>query len=215
MIQMIDPGLEKYAEAHSSKPNTLLQELETYTYENCGQPQMVTGSLQGAMLRLLVRLTGARNILEIGLFTGYSALTMAEALPEDGKITSCEIDKKNAAIARSFIERSPHSAKIDIRMGPALQTLANLNGPFDLAFLDADKENYCSYYDIVLPLLRPGGLLVADNVLWSGKVLDPKEETDRAIADFNNKVVADPDVEVVLLTLRDGVSLIQKLSTQR
>lgn len=215
MIQMIDPALEKYAEAHSGKPNLLLQELEAHTYENCEQPQMVTGALQGALLRLLVRLTGARNILEIGLFTGYSALTMAEALPEDGKITSCEIDNNNAAIARSFIERSPHSARIDIRMGPALHTLADLSGPFDLAFLDADKENYCNYYDLILPLLRPGGLLVADNVLWSGKVLDPREDTDHAIAEFNDKVVADSAVEVVLLTLRDGVSLIQKLNTQR
>lgn len=210
MIQMIDPDLEKYAESHSLQPNDLLQELQRYTYQNCEIPQMVTGSLEGALLRMLVRLTGAARILEIGLFTGYSALTMAEVLPEGGSITSCEIDEKNAAIARSFIERSLHREKIVIRLGQALDTLASLNGPFDLAFLDADKENYSAYYDLTLPLLRPGGLLVADNVLWSGKVLDPTEETDHALVEFNRRVVEDPAVEVVLLPVRDGVSLIRK-----
>jgi len=212
MIQLIDPALDTYAEKHSRQPAPLLRELEAYTYDNCDLPQMVTGSLEGALLRMLVQLTGARDILEVGLFTGYSALSMAEVLPDGGTITSCEIDEGNAAIAQSFIDRSPHGGKISIRMGPALDSLAHLSGPFDLAFLDADKENYCQYFDLVLPLLRPGGLLVADNVLWSGKVLDPKEVTDHALVAFNDKVSGDPAVEVVLLTVRDGVSLIRKLS---
>lgn len=210
MIQIIDPELEKYAEDHSQGHDALLQELQDYTYEHCKWPQMVTGSLQGSLLRMLVQITGARNILEIGLFTGYSALTMAKVLPDDGRVVSCEIDEGNAAVARSFIERSPHGDKIEIRLGPALDTLATLEGPFDLAFLDADKENYCVYYDAVLPLLRSGGLLVADNVLWSGKVLDPQEVTDRALVEFNDKLAKDPAVEVALLTVRDGVSLIRK-----
>jgi caffeoyl-CoA O-methyltransferase len=211
MIQLIDPALDTYSEKHSRQPSPLLKELEAYTYENCDLPQMVTGSLEGALLRMLVQLTGARTILEVGLFTGYSALSMAEVLPRVGTITSCEIDEGNAAIAQSFIDRSPHGGKISIRMGPALNSLAGLKGPFDLAFLDADKENYCHYYDLVLPLLRPGGLLVADNVLWSGKVLDPKDETDHALVAFNDKVSSDPAVEVVLLTVRDGLSLIRKM----
>jgi len=210
MIQIIDPELEKYAESHSHKHDALLQELQDYTYQNCKWPQMVTGSLQGALLRMLVQLTGAKDILEIGLFTGYSALTMADMLPEGGRITSCEVDKNNAAVARSFIERSPHADRIDIRLGPALETLRGLDGPFDLVFLDADKENYSSYYDAVLPLLKPGGLLVADNVLWSGKVLNPSEASDLALVEFNAKVAGDPAVEVVVLTVRDGVSLIRK-----
>ena len=210
MIKLIDPALDTYAENHSLQPSPLLRELEAYTYENCDLPQMVTGSLEGALLRMLVRLTGARHILEIGLFTGYSALSMAEALPKDGTITSCEIDDGNAAVARSFIDRSPHGSRITIRMGPALETLSGLSGPYDLAFLDADKENYCGYYDSVLPLLRPGGLLVADNVLWSGKVLHPTQETDHELVAFNDKVRQDPGVEVVILTVRDGVSLIRK-----
>ena len=211
MIKLIDPALDTYSEKHSRQPSPLLKELEAYTYENCDLPQMVTGSLEGALLRMLVQLTGARTILEVGLFTGYSALSMAEVLPRDGTITSCEIDEGNAAIAKSFIDRSPHVGKISIRIGPALNSLAGLKGPFDLAFLDADKENYCQYYDLVLPLLRPGGLLVADNVLWSGKVLDPKDETDYALAAFNDKAAGDSATEVVLLTIRDGVSLIRKL----
>jgi caffeoyl-CoA O-methyltransferase len=211
MIPLIDPELEKYAEAHSVQHDDLLAELERYTYENCDSPQMVCGSLEGALLRMLVKLTGARNILEIGLFTGYSALTMADALPDNGRITSCEIDDKNASIARSFMERSPHGEKIEIHVGSALDTLTRLEGPFDLAFLDADKENYCGYYELLMPLLKSGGLLVADNTLWSGRVLSPDAETDRALVDFNARVSKDPAVEVVLLTLRDGVSLIRKL----
>lgn len=211
MIPLIDPELEKYAEAHSHRHNDLLQELERYTYENCKSPQMVTGSLVGALLRMLVQLTGAKRVLEIGLFTGYSAMSMAEVLPDGGKITSCELDENNAAIARSFIERTQFAEKIEIRLGPALETLAGLGGPFDLAFLDADKENYCGYYDLVMPLLRSGGLFVADNVLWSGRVLDPSEATDHALVEFNERVALDPAVEVLLLPLRDGVSLIRKL----
>jgi caffeoyl-CoA O-methyltransferase len=210
MIQIIEPELEDYAEKHSHQHNPLLQELQDYTYRHCEWPQMVTGSLQGSLLRMLVQITAAKNILEIGLFTGYSSLTMAEVLPAGGGIVSCEIDENNAAVARSFIERSPDADKIEIRLGPALETLESLRGPFDLAFLDADKENYSAYYDAVLPLLRPGGLLIADNVLWSGRVLDPDTEADHALVAFNKKVAGDPAVEVALLTVRDGVSVIRK-----
>lgn len=210
MIQLIDPALDSYSEKHSYPPSALLKELDAYTYAHCALPQMVTGPLEGALLRILVQLIDARRILEVGLFTGYSALTMAEVLPEDGTIVSCEIDADTAQVARSFIDRSPHGKKITIRVGPALQTIDGLAGPFDLVFLDADKENYSNYFDQVLPKLRSGGLLVADNVLWSGNVLEPKEETDHAIVDFNDKVAQDAAVDVAVLTVRDGVSLIRK-----
>src|SRR3990172_4434915 len=173
-------------------------------------PQMLTGPLEGAFLATLVRLTRARRVIEIGLFTGYSALSMAEALPDDGRIVSCEISADNAAIARRFFERSAHGGKIEIRMGPALETLKSLEESFDLAFVDADKENYIAYFEALMPKLAPGGLIVADNVLWSGTVLDPKEASDRAIVAFNDHVARDPRVEVVMLPLRDGVSLIRK-----
>ena len=173
---------------------------------------MLIGPFEGALLAMLVRLTGARRVLEIGTFTGYSALCMAEALPAKGKLTTCEIKPERADIARSFFARSPHGHKIKIHLGPALETLAGLpvSASFDFVFLDADKENYVNYYEAVLPCLRPGGLIVADNVLWSGRVLAPKKKSDRAVVRFNNHVRRDPRVECVMLPVRDGVSLIRK-----
>lgn len=210
MIPIILPAIEDYCRAHSVAASPLRNELYAHTHAHCKLPQMLTGPLEGAFLAMLVRLTRARRIIEIGLFTGYSALSMAEALPADGRIVSCEISADNAAIARRFFERSPHGGKIEIRMGPALETLKSLEGPFDLAFVDADKENYIAYFEALVPKLAPGGLIVADNVLWSGTVLDPKEASDRAIVAFNDHVARDARVEVVMLPLRDGVSLIRK-----
>lgn len=212
MDNIVPKLIEDYAAAHSQTPSPLLDELEAHTHAHCALPQMLVGRLEGGLLKMLVRLTGARRILEIGLFTGYSALTMAEALPEGGTIVSCEINKETAAIAQSFFDRSPHGRKISLRLGPALDTLATLpkDALFDLVFVDADKENYANYYDAALPLLRPGGLLVADNVLWSGAVLDPKRDSDRALVEFNHKVHQDPRVEHVMLTVRDGVMLVYK-----
>lgn len=210
MEPIVDPPVETYAAEHSTRPNALLKEVEKYTYANVEMPQMVVGDLEAAVLQMLVKLTGAERILEIGLFTGYSAIAMAQALGGEGSIISCELSEDNASIAQSFIDKSPDAHKIEIRIGPALETIPTLEGPFDLVFMDADKENYSNYYDLVLPKLRTGGIIAADNVLWSGKVLDPQEESDRALVAFNNKVQADPTVENVLLTVRDGVMLIRK-----
>jgi caffeoyl-CoA O-methyltransferase len=210
VIPIILPAIEDYCRAHSVAASPLRDELYVHTHAHCKLPQMLTGPLESAFLAMLVRLTRARRIVEIGLFTGYSALSMAEALPADGRIVSCEISADNAAIARRFFERSPHGGKIEIRMGPALETLKSLEGPFDLAFVDADKENYIAYFEALVPKLAPGGLIVADNVLWSGTVLDPKEASDRAIVAFNDHVARDPRVEVVMLPVRDGVSLIRR-----
>ncbi|HEY8554251.1 MAG TPA: class I SAM-dependent methyltransferase, partial [Burkholderiales bacterium] len=185
---------------------------QAYTTRNCADAQMVVGPLEAALLQLLVRLSGARRVLEIGTFTGYSALAMAEALPPDGRLITCEIDPKHADIAERFFARSPHGKKIALRRGPALETLAALDGeaPFDLVFIDADKENYGNYYERALSLLRSGGLIVADNVLWYGKVLAPQAASDRAMAHFNERVRSDTRVECVMLPLRDGVSVIRK-----
>ncbi|MBI5613067.1 MAG: class I SAM-dependent methyltransferase [Gammaproteobacteria bacterium] len=213
MLPILPQPFEDYCAAHSSAPSPLLDELERHTRTHCALSQMLVGPLEGAFLKMLVRLTGARRILEIGLFTGYSALTMAEALPEDGALISCDIDAANAAIAQAFFDRSPHGRKITIRLGVALDTLSTLPAErvFDMVFLDADKENYINYYEAVLPRLKPGGLIVADNVLWSGKVLNPIEKSDHAIVAFNAHVRADPRVEKVMLGVRDGVLLIRKL----
>ena len=171
---------------------------------------MLTGRLEGGFLRLMVRAFQARRIVEIGMYTGYSALSMAEALPDDGKLITCEVNPEAEAIARRYFRESPHRDKIEIRMGPALQTLEKLEGPFDFAFIDADKENYPSYYELCLERLRPGGAIAVDNVLWSGRVLDPQDEETRAIATLNERVSKDDRVDHVLLTIRDGVMLVIK-----
>ncbi len=212
MDAIIPKAIDDYCAAHSAPPSALRQELADYTLRHCAQPQMLVGALEAALLQMLVRVSSARRLLEIGLYTGYSALAMAEALPDDGEITSCDINPQTSAIAQSFFDRSPHGRKIAVRLGPALTTLKTLSAdrPFDFAFLDADKENYPAYYEALLPLLRPGGLLAADNALWSGRVLDPKEKTDHALVTFNQGVQVDPRVENVLLPVRDGVMLVRK-----
>ncbi|MCR4301125.1 MAG: class I SAM-dependent methyltransferase [Sulfuricaulis sp.] len=212
MKPIISRKIEEYCLRHSSARNTLLRELERYTQMHCDYPQMLIGPHEGALLSLLVRLTGARRVLEIGTFTGYSALCMAEALPKNGRLVSCEINPERAAIARSFFKRSQYRNKIKIRVGPALETLASppRSTRFDFVFIDADKENYVNYYQAVLPRLQTGGVIVADNVLWSGRVLAPKNKTDRAVVKFNKHVRRDPRVECVMLPIRDGVSLIRK-----
>ena len=210
MTPLVAQDLEDYARAHSDPASPLLEELRAETFASVASPQMQVGPLEGALLRMLVRLTGARRLLEVGMFTGYSALCMAEGLPDDGTLLTCELDPKAEAVARRYFARSPHGKKIQVAMGPALQTMAKLAPPFDLVFIDADKENYLHYYQRALELLRPGGLIVADNVLWSGKVLKPEAASDHAIVAFNQKVVADPRVERVLLTVRDGMMLARK-----
>jgi caffeoyl-CoA O-methyltransferase len=210
MRAIIPKLIDDYATGHSSAPSALLRELAAYTQAHCENPQMLIGPLAGRLLQLLVRLGNVRSILEIGMFTGYSALHMAEALPDDGHIVCCELDGDRANIARGFFARSPHGHKIEIRIGRALDTLAGLRGPFDMVLIDADKESYITYYEAVLPMLASGGLVVADNVLWSGRVLRPESASDRAMAAFNQHVAADERVENVLLTVRDGITLARR-----
>jgi caffeoyl-CoA O-methyltransferase len=209
-LTLVPEAIEAYAQAHSEKPSALFEALREETRAKTTAPQMQVGPLEGAFLRLLVRLCGARRILEIGMFTGYSGLMMAEGLPDDGELITCEVDPKAEEIARRYFAKSPHGKKITVRMGSALETIRTLKGPLDLVFIDADKENYSNYFDAVLPLLRKGGLLVADNTLWSGRVLSPQSESDRAIVAFNVKVAGDTRVEKVLLTVRDGMTLAYK-----
>jgi caffeoyl-CoA O-methyltransferase len=212
MQRLIPEEIERYAEEHTEGLDPLFDELRRETFAKMADPQMQVGRVEGTLLKLLVKMSGARRALEIGMFTGYSALMMAEGLPEGGELVTCDIDPKAQEIAQRYFSRSPHGRKIAIRMGPALETIATLSPPFDFVFIDADKESYPSYYEAVLPLLAQGGLIVADNVLWSGKVLDPKAASDRAIVRFNDAVAADPRVEKVLLTVRDGMLLVRKKS---
>ncbi len=209
-LTLVPEQIEAYAEAHTETPLPIFDALREETYAKMNQPQMQVGRIEGSFLRLLVRVSQAKRILEIGMFTGYSALMMAEGLPDDGELITCDVDSKAEAMAKRYFAQSPHGKKIKVRMGPALETIKTLKGPLDMVFIDADKENYSRYYDAVIPLLRKGGLLVADNVLWSGRVLRPEQESDRAIVAFNDKVTKDSRVEKVLLTVRDGMMLAVK-----
>ncbi len=173
-------------------------------------PGMLTGTIEGRFLEQLVFVSGARRVLELGTFTGYSALSMAAALPDGGRIDTCDIEPKHVEVARRYIARSPHGSKIRIHLGPALETIAHLEGEFDLVFIDADKPNYASYYEAVLPRLPERGLIAIDNTLWSGRVLDPQDDHSRAIAALNDRIVADERVIAVQLTIRDGVTLVRR-----
>jgi caffeoyl-CoA O-methyltransferase len=161
---------------------------------------------------MLTQLVGATHVLEVGMFTGYSALCFAEALPKEGTVTTCEIDETSAALARRYFARSPQGHKITVRMGPALETMRAINGRYDVIFIDADKQNYLNYYRRAKELLSPNGVIVIDNVLWNGDVLlhPAPDERTAAIQDLNQAVASDPDVSAVLLTVRDGVFLIRR-----
>ena len=212
-MNLVSEAIEQYAQRATTPPPPLLEELRSVTYARTRVPQMQVGPLEGMLLHLLVRLSGARRGIEVGMFTGYSALMMAAALPDDGSLITCDIDPEAEAIARSFFARSPDGRKIDVRIAPALDTLRTLSGPFDFAFIDADKSNYVRYYEAILPLLRPGGWIAADNTLWSGNVLRPAPEQDadtRALVEFSRHVHDDPRVDQTLMTVRDGVTLIWK-----
>jgi caffeoyl-CoA O-methyltransferase len=204
-------GLARYIEENVGPVSPLLEELERETREKTDRPGMLTGRMEGAFLRMLVRVVGAKKVLEIGTFTGYSALMMAEGLPPDGELVTCEVSKEYASIARRYFRRSPHGSKIRLALGPALDTLRGIpGGSVDFVFIDADKELYTRYYEEGLRILRSGGVIAADNVLWYGQVLSPQDEQTRAIVEFNRHVKADGRVEKVMLPVRDGVYLIRK-----
>jgi caffeoyl-CoA O-methyltransferase len=210
MFRFIDEAVEQFAHDHTKAESELYVRLRNETYATMKSPQMQVGRIEGRFLKMLVRLTGARNVLEIGMFTGYSALMMAEGLPDDGHLITCDVDPKAEAIARRYFSESPDGHKIEIRMGPALETIKSLKGPIDMVFIDADKTNYSNYYEAVMPLVRPRGLIVADNVLWSGRVLHPDSSDDHAIVAFDKLVQSDSRVENVCLTVRDGMMLAWK-----
>ncbi len=210
-MEILDEAIEAYALQHTSEESPLLQEIHETTDRELEYSNMLTNRMVGRLLQFLIQLGGYRRILELGMFTGYSALTMAEVLPDEGKVITLDMNEKYAKIARSFMERSPHGDKVSIVMGEAENTLPDLEGPFDLAFIDADKQNYPLYYDLIKPRLKPGGMMVVDNAFWSGAVLTPEEdEKGRAVDELNKKIRQDDEVENVLLTVRDGLNLVRK-----
>jgi caffeoyl-CoA O-methyltransferase len=209
---IVPDEIDRYAEGHTTPPPALLRELADETRATLRIPQMLTGTVEGRLLELLVSASGARRVLELGTYSGYSALSMAAGLPPDGRIDTCEIEEEHAAVARRYIARSPYADRITVHVGPALETIERLEGEFDFVFIDADKENYVNYYEAVLPRLAPRGLIAADNTLWSGRVADESDQSDgtRAIRAFNERVRADERVTSVMLTVRDGVTLIRR-----
>jgi caffeoyl-CoA O-methyltransferase len=209
-MDIVDKRIELYASEHCQEEPELLKKLSQETHDTLPSSRMLTGRIEGRLLKLLALMIGARRILEIGTFSGYSALSMAEALPENGELITCDVNPVCLAVARKYFSESPHGGKIRVEEGPALDTIARLEGSFDMVFIDADKPNYSNYYEAVLPLVRKGGLIAIDNVLWSGRVLNPDSVFDKAIVALNKKVQSDERVDQVLLTVRDGLYLARK-----
>ena len=208
---IVDPKVEEYAEEHTTPDGELFERLAQETREKTEIPQMMVGRLEGQFLAFLVRASGARRVLELGTFTGYSSISMARALPDGGRIISCDVNEDTTAIARRYAEEAGMADRIDYRLGPAIETLAELDGPFDLVFIDADKDGYVDYYEAALPKLADDGLILADNTLSSGSVVeDDPGPMGAAIKRFNEHVLRDDRVECVMLTIRDGVTMIRR-----
>ena len=211
---IVDDAIEAYAAAHTTPPDPALLELERETRATLASPGMLTGDIEGRFLEFLVFLARPQLVLEIGTYSGYSAISMARALEAGARIVTCELLDEHADVAERLVAAAGLADRIEVRRGPALDTLATLDGPFDLVFVDADKEGYLDYYEAVLPKLSSGGLIVVDNVLWSGRVAaapsDDDSEATTALRAFNEHVAADPRVVCVVLTVRDGVTLVRR-----
>ena len=212
MTDIVDPALEAYATERTTPPPLFLEELADELRATLDSPGMMVGRLEGRFLEMLTFALDARSVLEIGTFGGYSALSMAAGLAPGGRITTCEISPVHAEFARRHIAASPYADRIDVVVGPAIESIAVLEGPFDLVFIDADKAAYRDYFEAVLPKLAPRGLIAADNTLWSGRILDPTDTTEDTVALrlFNDALAVDPRVVVVQTTVRDGVTLIRR-----
>ena len=215
-MDMVAKKAEAYATDHTTPMSTLLEEVEHYTLTKTAYPSMLTGRVEGRFLQLVAQLSGALHIVDIGTFTGYSALAMVEVLSDGGEILTIEHDPDHARIAQSFFDRSSSGRKITLRLGDALEILKTLpDAKTDLVFIDADKRLYGAYYEESMRILRNGGLILADNALWYGRIFDPKDAESRAMKDFNELVKADNRAEKVFLTIRDGIYLIKKCAGKK
>jgi predicted O-methyltransferase YrrM len=206
-VPYVPEDVEAYAERYTSARLDLFDQLAAETRETQQAPQMMVGHVEGAFLAFLVAMTNAKRVVEVGTFTGWSSIAMARALPPGGTIVTCDINEETSAVARRYAEEAGVADRIEYRLGPAVETLATLDGPFDLAFIDADKPGYIDYYEAILPKLAPRGVIAADNTLFG---LDGDGENAQAIARFNEHVLADDRVEAVLLPFREGVTLIRR-----
>ena len=211
LIEFRPIGIEQYAERHSKPMSLFHDKIWLETYRQTGNPTTMVGPLAGQFLKMLVLMTGARRILEIGMYTGYSTLAFAEALPKDGRVVTCEINPETTAIARRCFAESQHGRKIEVKLGPVLNSLKIISGPFDLCFIDADKDRCGDYFDASIPLVRSKGVIILDNMLRNGKVMNPTDPGSQAIDALNKRIRNDTRLENVLLPVRDGIMLVVKL----
>jgi predicted O-methyltransferase YrrM len=210
-MEFISEDLLRYCESFSEPESELLKKLNRETHLKVGQPRMLSGHLQGRFLSLLSKLHQPQHILEIGTYTGYSALCLAEGLKEDGKLFTIDPNEETNLFAKNFIEQSSLKNKIYLITGDASTVIPTLKFKWDIVFIDADKKSYPHYFDLVIEQVNPGGIIIADNVLWSGKVLDEKKDKDTlVIHNFNQKVSSDPRVTPLLLPVRDGLMILRK-----
>jgi caffeoyl-CoA O-methyltransferase len=209
---MIDVPIQQYSEAHTSPPSDILQKIDRDTHANVLMPRMLSGHLQGRFLSMISHMIKPDAILEIGTYTGYSAICLCEGLSPHGKLITIDLNEELESRVRGSFEKANLSSRIDYRIGDARQLIPALDQLFDLVFIDADKENYSLYFDLVINKVKSGGYILADNVLWSGKVVQPKPDKDtRALLAFNTKIQSDPRIENILLPIRDGLMLMRKL----
>lgn len=210
----ITEELEEYCEAHSTPESDLLYRLNRETNLKCIKPRMISGHLQGRLLSFISQMMRPKRILEIGTYTGYATLCLAEGLSDDGRIDTIEVDEELEEMIRRYFSQSAYNEKITLHIGDALQVLKQLDATWDLVFMDAEKDDYIAYYELVLPRLRQGGIILADNVLWSGKVIQEVKTGDketRALMKFNDYILEDKRVKNFLLPFRDGIMVIEKL----
>ena len=212
-MEFIPEDIHKYVEEHSGKESELLAKLDRETHQKVLMPRMLSGHLQGRVLSMISYMLRPKRILEIGTYTGYSAICLAEGLAEDGKLITLDKNEEIEEMVRDYFEEAGLSDKIDYRIGDAMSLIPDIEGPFDLVFIDADKKNYLNYFNLVFEKVRIGGFIVADNVLWSGKVVQTEKKIDsdtQAILDFNRSMEEDDRVENVLLPIRDGLMVVRR-----
>ncbi|MEP2670371.1 MAG: O-methyltransferase [Cyclobacteriaceae bacterium] len=211
-MELLNENILQYAEAHTVKETELLYKINRETHLSVLKPRMLSGHMQGRVLSMISKMIQPDLILEIGTYTGYSALCLAEGLSSKGKLITIDINEELEGRVRGYFMESEFNDKVDYRIGDAREIIPTLQGPFDLVFIDADKAGYSMYYDLVIDKMSTGGYILADNVLWSGKVLDEKPDKDTLnILEFNKKVCEDPRVEHVLLPIRDGIMVLRKI----
>jgi len=213
-MHFISPELEEYVEQRTAKEPELLAKLNRETYQKVLQPRMLSGHFQGRVLSLLAKIVNPAVILEIGTYTGYATICLSEGLPANGVIHTIDIKEELVALQRKYFDLTGYGHKFQQHLGKALEIIPTLNTKFDLVFIDADKDNYLNYYELIVPLMNPGGIILSDNVLWSGKVLealDPKDKKTKLLLAYNERLCNDSRVETVLLPIRDGLTVTRVL----